>query len=101
DVAPTSTHATQVADGYASSAQQMVSSGGPTSSAVQQTVAATITGFAGAVPPTPAMDAGSIMRPPEFHGYVAMLREHPRVLRALGLIIDLRVPVAAIAGLGV
>jgi hypothetical protein len=33
---------------------------------------------------------------PEFHSRFAMLREHPTILRALGLIIDLRVPTAGL-----
>ncbi|MDA2275106.1 hypothetical protein PDN39_27220 [Bacillus cereus] len=34
------------------------------------------------------------LKPPDFHQIIAMLREHPAVLKALGLIIELRVPLS-------
>jgi hypothetical protein len=49
-------------------------------------------------PPPVAADA-----PPEFHKRFSMLREHPTILRALGLVLDLRVPAdgLAVGGSGV
>jgi len=35
-------------------------------------------------------------QPPDFHRTISMLREHPTVLRALGLIIELRLPISAL-----
>lgn len=42
-------------------------------------------------PPTPPS-----FQPPEFHQTIAKLREHPAVLRALGLIIEFTIPTAAL-----
>lgn len=38
--------------------------------------------------------------PPDLHRALALLREHPHVLRALGLIVDLRIPVDRLAAAG-
>ncbi len=48
-------------------------------------------------------DPGSSQLPmpnPDFHRTIAMLREHPRVLRALGLIVDVNVPRTALTQTG-
>ncbi|MBM4764825.1 hypothetical protein [Bacillus sp. B15-48] len=47
----------------------------------------------------PAVNGGeSNCQPPDFHGTLALLREHPAVLRALGLIIELRIPRSNLSG---
>ena len=55
--------------------------------------------FARAAPPPPAAVRARARKPeerpkPDFHERVAYLREHPAVLRALGLIIDFALPVS-------
>jgi hypothetical protein len=47
-------------------------------------------------PPPPPLPPPPAFQPPEFHHTIAMLREHPAVLRALGLIIELTIPVASL-----
>ena len=59
----------------------------------QQAVQSTIAGFHDALPPTPEQVAGDPMAAPDFHRFLAMLREHPAVLRALGLIVELLIPI--------
>jgi hypothetical protein len=46
--------------------------------------------------PPPVLPSPPIFQPPEFHQTLAKLREHPAVLRALGLIIEFTLPVAAL-----
>jgi hypothetical protein len=49
--------------------------------------------LAGASPPVQVpRPAPQPVSPPDFHRTIAMLREHPRVLRALGLIVDVALP---------
>lgn len=51
-----------------------------------------------ATPPPPGPPA---VDPPDFHRAVSMLREHPAVLQALGLIFELRIPQADVRPSGV
>jgi hypothetical protein len=91
EVAPTADRARRLSGGYATSARQIASAGSG-SAAAQQAVAGTLADFRGELGPTPAQVTGTAMQLPAFHGFVAMLREHPQVLRKLGLILDLHLP---------
>ena len=51
-------------------------------------------------PPLPSTAPLPTFVQPDFHRTLAMLREHPRVLRALGMIVDLTVPRAALDATG-
>jgi hypothetical protein len=51
-------------------------------------------------PPLPQDMPQTAFVPPDFHRALAMLREHPRVLRALGMIVDLIVPAGALTAAG-
>ena len=47
-------------------------------------------------PPPPPPSTPPSFQPPEFHHTIALLREHPAVLRGLGLIIELSIPRGAL-----
>jgi hypothetical protein len=49
-----------------------------------------------AAAPLPPLPPPPPFRPPNFHQTIAMLREHPHVLRALGLIFDITLPAASL-----
>ena len=86
--------AERIDSGYANAAQKMAGPGGPASPDAVAAVGATIDSFAEpavAPAPLPAASGGGELG---FHAVLSHLREHPAVLRALGLIVELRVPVA-------
>lgn len=85
EVTATGTHAESIDLAYASAAEAL---GDPA------TVDAQLASLSFPAPP-PAPDLETPIpefAPPDFHRALALLREHPAVLRALGLIVDLTVP---------
>ncbi len=88
-VSPTSEFAGKVVDTYAAAAR------------APDTAAAQLAPW-NTVPPLAAPAAGAAAPQPEldFHGLVSMLREHPAVLRALGLIVELTIPASSLSPAG-
>lgn len=94
-VEPSTDLAGSVVTGYANSAQTIVRSG-VGSPAALHAVDTTVLQFASAPAAAPPDAGGNGMAPPDFHRVVAMLREHPNVLIALGLVFELALPAAAL-----
>jgi hypothetical protein len=92
DVTPTSEQERHITAAYRAAATDAAGprAAGPHVAAL----AATVPARAGAPPPRPT--AGDDDGRAEFHRTVALLREHPAVLRALGLVIDFGVPASAL-----
>jgi hypothetical protein len=88
-VAPTSANAGKVVDTYAATARA------PDTAATQ---------LASWNTPTPSQPGPGPGPPPEpeldFHRFVSMLREHPAVLRALGLVVELTIPASSLSASG-
>lgn len=92
-VTPTGQHARDVDDAYQATVQAV---GDPA------TVDAQLDALHfQAAPPEPDANAPvPTATDPDFHRVVALMRQHPVVLRALGLVVDLRVPRASITACG-
>ncbi len=95
DVAPTAAEAAAVRGTFENCARIDIRDGrSPLVSAVQAELKTNwSTEPSRAVPAT----ASGAAEPPDFHRTVALLREHPAVLRALGFIIELTLPASTIA----
>ncbi|WP_214318250.1 hypothetical protein [Nonomuraea sediminis] len=87
-VDPTSEHAAKIVQAYEATAK------------APETAGTQLAQFAGEVPPTAPAPPTPDGQEPDFHRIVAMLREHPTVLRALGLIVELTVPASALQPAG-
>ncbi len=85
-VAPTSEHTGKLLKTYETSAQAL-STPGPDADEVVANELATWNVPEGLTEPPPLRRPAG--EPPDFHRVVALLRDHPTVLRALGLILDL------------
>ena len=89
EVAKTGAQADQIIAAYQTTALE---TGDPA------TVATELTGLSLGAPPPPP-DLGAPVPdwvPPDFHRALALLREHPVVLRALGFVVDVTIPKAAL-----
>ena len=92
-VEPTSEHARELRRMYAEAAQPGPGRG-------LEALRGASLGTAAVVPRPPGEDEqpAPVRQEPDFHRVVTMLREHPTVLRALGLMVELEVPDAAQLG---
>ena len=87
-VTPTSEHAAKVVGTYAATAR------------APETAATQLASW-NTPPPQPRPVAAPLPEPElDFHRFVSMLREHPAVLRALGLIVELAIPASALSASG-
>lgn len=93
EVAASATHAGTISSGYSTSAHTIAGPGGPSSPEAVEAVESTIAPFRDALPPTPEQVATDPMTLPDFHRFLAMLREHPTVMQAIGLVVELHIPI--------
>lgn len=99
DLIPSSKHATDIRETFGAAAEVAIGAvAGPTRLASFESVvrAQLAKHWSGPDPPLRAQSESPAIAPsaPDFHGTISLLREHPSVLRALGLILVLRVPEA-------
>jgi len=99
-VTPTAQHAEDIGTTYEESAKAIA--GAPDARSGDEQVRRQLQehwqGTAG--PATPDRTSEPAFVAPDFHETVALLREHPAVLRELGLILELSVPLGALGGSG-
>lgn len=97
DIVPSSQHADAIRQTFDAAAQASIGPAtGPTLEASFDSVvrAQLAAHWSGPDPPArlPGAPPAADFAPPDFHKTISLLREHPAVVRALGLVIELRVP---------